>query len=48
MPAISAAMIGAGAGRIDWSTRSLRAVLVPHAVTDSCGVRAARAVWTSR
>ena len=41
-----AAMIGAGAGWIAWSTGSLRAVLLAHAVTDSCGVRAARAVWT--
>jgi hypothetical protein len=39
-------MIGAGAGWIAWSTRSLTAVLVPHAITDSCGVRAAAAVWT--
>jgi membrane protease YdiL (CAAX protease family) len=42
-----AAMIGAGAGWVAWSTRSLRSVLIPHAVTDSCGVRAARTIWLS-
>jgi hypothetical protein len=42
---IGAALIGAGSGWIAWSTRSLRLVLAPHAVTDSCGLRAARAVW---
>jgi membrane protease YdiL (CAAX protease family) len=40
-----AAMIGAAAGWVAWSTRSLRSVLVPHAITDSCGVRAARTIW---
>ena len=40
-----AAMIGAGAGWIAWSTGSLRTVLAPHAITDSCGVRAAAAIW---
>jgi membrane protease YdiL (CAAX protease family) len=40
-----AAMIGAGAGWVAWSTRSLRSVLIPHAITDSCGVRAARTIW---
>jgi membrane protease YdiL (CAAX protease family) len=43
-----AAMIGAGAGWVAWSTRSLRSVLIPHAVTDSCGVRAARTIWMRR
>ena len=42
-----AAMIGAGAGWITWSTRSLRDVLVSHALTDVCGLRAAQAIWTS-
>jgi membrane protease YdiL (CAAX protease family) len=41
-----AAMIGAGAGWIAWSTRSLRAVLLPHVLTDACGLRAARTIWT--
>ena len=41
-----AAMIGAGAGWIAWSTRSLRSVLLPHAVTDACGLRAVRNIWT--
>jgi len=40
-----AAMIGTGAGWVAWSTRSLRSVLIPHAITDSCGIRAARTIW---
>jgi membrane protease YdiL (CAAX protease family) len=43
-----AAMIGAGAGWVAWSTGSLRSVLIPHAVTDSCGVRAAQTIWMGR
>lgn len=42
-----AAMIGASAGWVAWSTGALRMVLVPHAITDSCGLRAARTIWVS-
>jgi len=42
-----AALIGLGYGWVAWSTRSLRAVLAPHAATDSCGIRAAQAVWVN-
>jgi membrane protease YdiL (CAAX protease family) len=42
---IGAAIIGAGSGWVAWSTGSLRAATAMHAITDSCGVRAARSVW---
>jgi membrane protease YdiL (CAAX protease family) len=45
---IGAAIIGAGSGWVAWSTGSLRAATTTHAITDSCGVRAARTVWIGR
>jgi membrane protease YdiL (CAAX protease family) len=40
-----AALIGVGYGWIAWNTGSVAATLLPHAATDSCGIRAAQAIW---
>ena len=42
-----AAAIGLGYGWIAYRTQSLAAVAPAHALTDSCGVRPARAIWLS-
>jgi hypothetical protein len=36
-----AALVGAASARVAWTTRGLRWTLVPHILTDACGVRAA-------
>jgi hypothetical protein len=36
-----AAVVGAASARMAWTTRGLRWTLVPHILTDTCGVRAA-------
>lgn len=43
-----AALIGLSNGWIAQRTRSLAVVTTAHALTDSCGVRAARDVWLTR
>lgn len=39
---VGAAAVGASSTAVAWSTGGLRAVLLPHMLTDACGVRAAR------
>jgi hypothetical protein len=35
-------VVGAASTAVAWRTHGLRAVLLPHALTDACGVQAAR------
>ena len=44
---LGAAVVGAASTAVTWRTAGLRAVLVPHVLTDACGVRAAR-FWLGR
>jgi hypothetical protein len=44
---LAAAVVGASATGTAWRTGGVRGVLLPHALTDACGVRAARA-WLGR
>jgi membrane protease YdiL (CAAX protease family) len=43
-----AGLIGLGYGWIAWGTGSIAATILPHAATDSCGIRAAQATWLTR
>jgi len=44
---LGAAVVGSASTTVAWRTRGLRAVLLPHALTDACGVQAAR-FWLGR
>jgi hypothetical protein len=44
---LAAAVVGATATGTAWRTGGLRSVLLPHVLTDACGVRAARG-WLGR
>jgi hypothetical protein len=44
---LGAALVGAASTAVAWRTRGLRAVLLPHLLTDACGVQAAR-FWLGR
>lgn len=48
MVLLGASLIGFGSGWVAFKTRSVAAVVGPHALTDSCGVRAARRTWLGR
>jgi membrane protease YdiL (CAAX protease family) len=39
---LGAAVVGTASTVVAWRTRGLRAVLLPHVLTDACGVQAAR------
>jgi membrane protease YdiL (CAAX protease family) len=39
---LGAAVVGGASTAVAWRTRGLRAVLLPHVLTDACGVQAAR------
>jgi membrane protease YdiL (CAAX protease family) len=40
-----AGLIGLGYGWIAWRTGSIAATVLPHAATDSCGIRTAQTIW---
>lgn len=44
---LGAGVVGAASTTVAWRTRGLRAVLLPHVLTDACGVQAAR-FWLGR
>jgi Type II CAAX prenyl endopeptidase Rce1-like len=44
---LGAAVVGTASTTVAWRTRGLRAVLLPHVLTDACGVQAAR-YWLGR
>ncbi|MGY1781954.1 CPBP family intramembrane glutamic endopeptidase [Geodermatophilus sp. SYSU D01036] len=44
---LGAAVVGAASTTVAWRTGGVRAVLLPHVLTDACGVRVAR-FWLGR